>query len=98
MTLEESVNTIAFLVAAFLPFFIVLRWQGGGFVLAVLFGWGLVHVTNLFVPRHDPVDAVFVGVWFALGWAFMSAWCFVCAIVMACIRFVTAKRLKRRFN
>jgi len=74
--MKELISMAGFLVAAMLPVFLVARWRHWGFVAAVLLGWGLIHVCNVSFRFEEPVDAVFAGLWVAIGWLFMIVWCF----------------------
>ncbi len=78
------ISTVAWFLALVLPFFLVRRWNGVGFVLAVLIGWAAIGLENEYLRSHDFVGiegdeirtaAVFCGVWLALGWGFMAVYC-----------------------
>jgi hypothetical protein len=88
---------IADLLATILPFFLVMRWRGGGFILCVLLGWGVVHVANINTPVREPADAIIKGIWACLGWAYMIAWCLFAAMCILLTRFVV-KLIKTRFR
>ena len=73
------ISTVAWFLALVPPFFLVRRWKGAGFVLAVLIGWAVIGLENEYLRSHDFVGiegdeirtaAVFCGVWLALGWGF----------------------------
>src|SRR5690242_9782704 len=73
--MKNLVFTSAVLVAALLPIFLIARWRHRGLLAAVLLGWSIVHVCNISFRFEEPVDAVFTGLWVALGWLFMLVWC-----------------------
>lgn len=82
----ELVSILAFAVAGIFPFLVVLRWQGWGFALSVMFGWGLVFADSLLPYPQDRTEAVFAGIWTMLGWAYLVVWCVLCAAVLAMVR------------
>lgn len=86
---DYPLGTVAFFAALIFPIFLVLRWQGIGFFIAVLFGWAIIHASNMIAPVDAPVDAVFKGIWAWLGWAYMLAWCSVVTAFVAASRWVT---------
>jgi hypothetical protein len=91
MNLLASVLSI---IAIVLPFFIVLRWQGLGAFAAVLFGWGIIHFSNIItnpetlVGDEARVHPIFTGVWLIFGGVYMAAWCVVVALIILAFRFI----------
>ncbi len=71
--------TVGYLLAIMLPFLLVRKWKGGGFVLAVLVQWAAVHALNLLDLRFDPerVDYIFAGLWEAIGWLYAIVYCLI---------------------
>jgi len=86
--IAEAVGCGAFSWAMVLPFFLVLRWKGFGFLVAILAGWFIVHLANLFRNQVHPnrESAVFLGLWVALGWAYMLVWCGMVTVTIAAFR------------
>lgn len=87
MSLDEIVWWTAEITALVLPFLIGTRWSGVGFVLAVLYGWGIIHLANVLTevaPSDDGarIRAVFTGVWVCLGWLYMVVWS---AVAVCCV-------------
>jgi TRAP-type C4-dicarboxylate transport system permease small subunit len=87
MTLESLIWGSAFL----LPLFIAYRWKGIGFGFSLFFGWGIIHLANLVIPHNEPIDAIFTGLWVALGWLYMAVYCGF--IVVVWIFFHAARNL-----
>jgi len=73
--MKNVVFTSAFVVVALLPIFLIASWRHWGLLASVPFGWALIHVCNLSFTFEEPVDPVFTGLWAALGWLYMLAWC-----------------------
>ena len=69
------IPVLGFVIAAGLPIFLIARWRHWGLLAAVLVGWGIIHVCNIAFPFEETVDAVFAGLWAALGWLYMVVWC-----------------------
>jgi hypothetical protein len=84
-------ETVAFLVAMIFPVFVVLRWRGFGFLIAVIFGWSIIHASNKYVTVKEPADGVFKGIWAVFGWAYMAIWCMFVGCFIAAIRWMTRK-------
>jgi len=86
--MEPSLTSSGYLFLAvsacsmILPFFLVMRWNGIGFLVSVLFGWGSIHLVNLVTVKREALDAVFSGVWELLGGVFMVLWCALCVTVI----------------
>jgi hypothetical protein len=82
------------IIAIVLPFFIVLRWKGVGAFISVLFGWGIIHISNIitnpesFIGDEARVHPIFTGVWLIFGGVYMAAWCVVVALIILAFRFV----------
>jgi hypothetical protein len=73
--MKNVVFNSAFMAVALLPVFLIARWRDWGLLASVLFGWALIHICNVSFAFKEPVDAVFTGLWAALGWLYMLVWC-----------------------
>ena len=79
----NTLITVGYLIVLLLPFFLVRRWKGGGFVLAVLIQWAAIYPLSLWDIRYSPQDELalashlFPGLWIALGWLYSAVYCLV---------------------
>jgi hypothetical protein len=73
--MKNSVSTSVFVMAALMPIFLIVRWRRWGILASVLLGWVVIHVCNISFPFEEPVDAIFTGLWWAVGWLCMLIWC-----------------------
>ena len=73
--MKDFISILGFVIAAGLPIFLIARWRHWGLLASVLLGWGIIHLCNISFRFEEPVDAVFAGLWAAIGWLFMIAWC-----------------------
>jgi hypothetical protein len=77
----DTLITVGYLIVLLLPFFLVRRWKGGGFVLAVLIQWAAIYPLSLWDIRYSPQDELalashlFPGFWVALGWLYSAVYC-----------------------
>ncbi len=73
------------LIAVALPVFLIPRFRSVGFVLSVLLGWGIVHITNL-VLSGGPTAAMANGMWVVLGWVPLLIWSLMVSIGVGTFR------------
>lgn len=91
--LPQWVGEIAGLFVIALPFFLATRWNGVGFLVSVLAGWGIIHWANVCCEHSQEGDnarisAVFTGVWVIFGPLFMTVWTAFAAVVLLTISFI----------
>lgn len=91
--LPEWCASLAFILAAVIPFFIATRWKGGGFFVSILLGWGIINLANFTCapPSDDDgprIQAVFKGVWLLFGPVFMAIWATFCVCILLAFSFV----------
>jgi hypothetical protein len=80
----EWLSLLAFLAAAVLPFFLVLRWEGIGLWIAVVGVYAILLAAAFIIPDDTLEGAAFQGVWLILGLPFMFVWCAAVGIVELC--------------
>lgn len=75
--MKDAVSLFCFALAAVVPFALIPKWRHWGLLVSVLFGWFVIHFGNMATRAEwsEPVDAVFAGLWAAVGWLYMMVWC-----------------------
>lgn len=95
-----TIATVLGIAALISPFYLVNKWEGFGFIIAILLGWLLIHLSNIITPPmianpEEPLlHVVFMGTWIFMGWFLMSIWCLVVLAMIYSVNFFQWLHLK----
>jgi len=91
----NSIRDAAFVIAAVLPFFLIVRWRFWGLLASVLGGWALVHHSHVSFTWNSYMMPFFMGQWMVFGWLFMLVWCSPIYLVVILWRWIQRVRQRR---
>jgi hypothetical protein len=86
------IQTSAFIIAAVLPFVLIVRWRHWGVIASVLFGWAVVSIAAVSFPPQARYDELGTGMWLYGGWFIMLVWCVPIYISVLIFRAIRKKK------
>ena len=90
--MKDFAQTSAFIVAAVLPFLLIVRWRHWGLIASILIGWAIVSIAAVSFPPQARYDELGTGMWLYGGWFIMLVWCFPVYISISIYRSLRKKK------